>query len=214
MARLNQVDRVVGEAKANLDFDLASSVFIERGLGQTRAAIRYVRELVPAEIGDEALRAKVAEAGERAALALEGFLAFLDDGSARARGSYAIGEARYSALLQDKELLGYGADALREKGRAAYEELDAEMTQLAGGDWRAEMDRLNGDHPKTPEEMLAAYADWTEKARVFLRENGLVTLPDGERCEVEPSPPLRPQRAKSPPAGVNLSTRLWPVSST
>ena len=190
-ARLNQVERVVDEAKANLDFDLANSVFVERGLGQTRAAITYVRDLVPAEIGDAALRATVADAGERAALALEGFLAFLNDGTTKARGSYAIGETRYSALLEQKELLGYGATALRDKGRAAYEELDAEMTEIAGGDWPAEMDRLNGDHPRTPDEMLAAYTDWTERARQFLRDTGLVTLPDGERCEVEPSPPFQ-----------------------
>ena len=36
--------------------------------------------------------------------------------------------------------------------------------------------------------MLETYAEWTAKARAFLVETGLVTLPPGETCEVVPSP--------------------------
>jgi uncharacterized protein (DUF885 family) len=39
--------------------------------------------------------------------------------------------------------------------------------------------------------MRAEYAEWTEKARAFLRDTGLVTLPKGEECVVEPSPPFQ-----------------------
>jgi uncharacterized protein (DUF885 family) len=56
-------------------------------------------------------------------------------------------------------------------------------------DWRAVLHDANeNDHPPTEEAMRQAYADWTEKSRVFLAETGLVTLPDGESCSVEPSP--------------------------
>jgi uncharacterized protein (DUF885 family) len=36
--------------------------------------------------------------------------------------------------------------------------------------------------------MRDEYAEWTERARTFLRDTGLVTLPPGETCSVEPSP--------------------------
>ncbi len=36
--------------------------------------------------------------------------------------------------------------------------------------------------------MRASYEGWTEKARQFLADTGLVTLPPGERCLVVPSP--------------------------
>jgi uncharacterized protein (DUF885 family) len=36
--------------------------------------------------------------------------------------------------------------------------------------------------------MLQTYADWTQKARQFLKDRDLVTLPPGEECSVEPSP--------------------------
>src|SRR5262249_43210415 len=72
-------------------------------------------------------------------------------------------------------------------------------------DWAAVLETLNTDHPETPDAMLRAYAEWTERARAFLRERGLVSFPEGEECVVAPSPPFqRPVLAvasyQSPPA--------------
>jgi uncharacterized protein (DUF885 family) len=50
------------------------------------------------------------------------------------------------------------------------------------------LDRLNKDHPPTPESMRQAYADATERARQFLRDHDLVSFTPGEECVVEPSP--------------------------
>lgn len=209
-ARLREVPRVLEEGKANLEPDLVAPVFAERALGQCRAAIRYARDLVPAEASDPADRARLAEAGEVAARAFEDFGAFLEKLAPDARGPYAIGEGRYSALLKEKEMLGYGALEMRERGRAAYAELSDDMARRAQdlrgtADWRAVLGELNQDHPETPDEMRATYEEWTMRARDFLIDRGLVTMPEGERCLVEPSPPFqRPVLAvasyQSPPA--------------
>jgi uncharacterized protein (DUF885 family) len=208
--RLHAVPDVLGAARANLQSELANRIIVERGLGQCRAGVGYARHLVPAEVGDDRLRAELAEAGEVAAAAFEGFLPFLEDLCERATGTFAIGEQRYSALLQHKELLGYGAAEMRERGRAAWAELDAEMRSLASSvagteDWRSAMGQINAEHPSSPEAMRDAYEEWTEQARAFLASEGLVTLPEGERCLVVPSPPFqRPVLAvasyMSPPA--------------
>ena len=195
-ARLRQVPELLAEARANLDPDLASPHLVGRAKGQAQAGIAYARDLVPAEVEDPALRSMLAEAGEVAATAFEEFVGFLDDFQEKASGPYAIGEERYSALLREREGLGYGARELREKGQAAYDVLAADMRrrtkEIAGhDDWRRLLEELNADHPATPEDMRRAYADWTEKARAFCRENQLVTLPDGEECLVEPSPPFQ-----------------------
>jgi uncharacterized protein (DUF885 family) len=197
-ARLREVPGVLDAARANLDPSLASPLFVERAKGTCRAGIAYARTLVPAEVHDDGLRADLAEAGEVAATALESFLGHLDDLGARATGDWALGEATYSALLRDKELLGYGAREMRDRGQAAYDELSAEMSELAGridpaggGDWQALVQQLNQDHPPTPEAMREAYEEWTEKARRFLHETGIVTMPEGEECRVLPSPPFQ-----------------------
>jgi uncharacterized protein (DUF885 family) len=193
VARLRAVPRQVADGMRNLAPELAPRVYVERALGQTRAGARYVRDLAPRDVADPRHRAAVAEAGAVAAEAYEDFAAFLDELTPRAAGEWAVGEARYTALLRERELLPLDAPALHARGRAEYERLDATLRRgardLAGHeDWRAVLREVNAAHPETPEAMLAAYADWTERARRFLVERGLVTLPVGEACRVAPSP--------------------------
>jgi uncharacterized protein (DUF885 family) len=192
-ARLVAVTKQVADGKANLDFALAPRVYVERAIGQARAAARYARELVPGEVKDPALRQKVAEAGATAAGAYEDFAAFLESNKARAGGDYAIGEELYTALLREKELLPFGTRELRERGREQYDLLSNEANKIAGqidggGTWTEVCERLNRVHAPTPDAMRDEYVEWTERARSFLVDTGLVTLPPGESCTVEPSP--------------------------
>ncbi|MDQ6840374.1 MAG: DUF885 domain-containing protein, partial [Actinomycetota bacterium] len=55
-------------------------------------------------------------------------------------------------------------------------------------DWRAVVRALAKDHPATPEEMRTAYGRACDDARQFLIDHDLVTLPDGEHCDVVASP--------------------------
>jgi uncharacterized protein (DUF885 family) len=209
-ARLEAAAAHVAQGKRNLDFALVPPVYCERAIGQAKAAARYARELVPAEIKDAATRETLVAAGEKAAKAYEEFAAFLEANRARCAGDYAIGEALYTALLREKELLPYGTRELRERGREQHELLSSEANRIASevdgsGDWVAACARLNQQHAPTPEAMKVEYEDWTERARSFLKETGLVTLPSGESCTVEPSPHFqRPIQAvasyNAPPA--------------
>jgi len=196
IARLNEVPRVLEEGRANLSPETASALLVRRALGQCRAAVAYSRDLLPAEVGDEQLRAELADAGRAAAEHYETFATFLADLAERATGTWAIGEAQYTRLLREKELLSDDTASLRERGRAAHEALDREMRDLCAKhwndeDWRARLDTVNRDRPETPEEMRVGYEQWTSMAREFLVEHDLVSFPDGETCTVEPSPPFQ-----------------------
>ncbi len=195
-ARLRAVPDLLDAGRANLDAALASPLLVRRARGEARAGIRYAREHVPPAEADPTARAALAEAGEVAAAAFESWAMWLERFADEAHGDFAIGEPLYSALLVEREGLGYGAAGLRERGQAAYDALAADIRQrtrdIAGHeDWRALLEELNGDHPATPEAMRDAYADWTERAREFCRERDLVTFSPGEECRVEPSPPFQ-----------------------
>ena len=195
-ARLRAAPALLAAGRANLDPALAPRILVERALGQARAGATYAREVVPGEVEDTALQAELRAAGEVAAAAYEDFAGFLSELAGRCSGDFAIGDELYSGLLREREGLGYGARELRERGRAAYDELAAEMRRLtkeiAGhDDWKALLDELNADHPPTPEAMRDAYEEWTEKARAFCRERQLVTFAEGEQCRVVPSPPFQ-----------------------
>lgn len=195
-ARLDKVPQVLAEAQANLDPALASPVLARRALGQCRAAVRYARELVPAEVSSSDDRQRVAEAGERAAAAYEEFATFLERLEAQATGEYAIGEERYTGLLREKEMLGFDTAELHERGRQQHALLSADIARRARDvagtdDWRAVLADLHADHAGSPEEMRAEYEDWTDRARQFLKDRSLVSFPPGEQCQVEPSPPFQ-----------------------
>jgi uncharacterized protein (DUF885 family) len=192
-ARLRAVAEVLDHGRANLDPDLANAVLVRRSLGMCRAGAVYARELLPAEVADEGLRAQVAEAGEAAADAFASFADFLEGLADAARGPFALGEDRYTRLLREQEGLADDAASLHARGRIAYDELAEAMAARARDlegtdDFRAVITRLNDDHPATPDEMRALYEDATGRARAFLDEHDLVTFPEGERCVVEPSP--------------------------
>ena len=193
-ARLRATPALLDQGVANLDPELAHPALLRRSLGQIAAGASYARSVAD-EFDDPADAALVRDAGEVAATA---YLAFGEHVTAlveQATGDWAIGEERYSALLTEAEGLGYGARELRAKGQAAFDDLAADMTaraqELRGtDDYIAVVKSFNEDHPATPEAMLALYREATDAARAFCVEHDLVTMPDGERCEVAPSAPF------------------------
>jgi len=193
VSRLGQAARALEQGQANLDAELAHPLIVERAIGSARGGARYLRELLPADVADSSLRRRLERAGAEAGAAFDAWTSFLEGFKERATGTWQLGEERYSSLLRERESLAFDARSLREMGRAEYDRLDAEMRELAQrirgtDDWRAVIEEANEDHPPTEEQMRAAYADATDRARQFLLDTGLVTLPEGERCTVEPSP--------------------------
>jgi uncharacterized protein (DUF885 family) len=192
-ARLRQVPRVLEDGRRNVKPELAPDIYVDRALRQARAGARYAREFVAREVDDPQLRAEVAEAGAIAADAMDSYATWLEELLPRAHGAWAIGEERYSRLLRERELLHDDAQSLRQRGKNEYDRLAQELLRCArivdsSDNWTAVLEELNKDHPRTPEAMRQAYADWTERARQFLRERELVSFPPGEECAVEPSP--------------------------
>lgn len=193
VTRLAQAPGVFASGRQNLDPALAHPILIERGVGSARAAARYLREYLPGEVRDVELAERLRSAGVRAAGSFEEWARFLEGFAGSAHGTWVFGEERYSRILLEREALGMDARTLRDRGQAELDRLDAEMSALAlridgTPDWHAAIERSMADHPLTEDAMRDAYEVWTARARDFLAQEGLVTLPEGEECLVEPSP--------------------------
>jgi uncharacterized protein (DUF885 family) len=144
-------------------------------------------------VEDPAARDRLRAAGELAAPHLDRWVTHLEAFLPRAHGSWQLGEARYTAILRERETLADDARSLRERGRAELARLDAEMRTVAleargSEDYVEVLRRDDENHPPTEAAMLDAYAAATARARAFRAETGLVTLPAGETCAVVPSP--------------------------
>lgn len=194
LGKLAEVPAVLAACRANLDVDLASPLHIERGLGQCRTARAFLTSSLPAMVGHEQSAARIVAAAQPAAAAFDETTTFLESFHTKAGGDWRMGEKLYSALLTERELLGYGAAELHERGERAYAALDAELRGLAraitgdSDDWHGLLTALQQDHPPTLEAMRAEYEAETLRAREFARERGLVTFAQGEECRVAPSP--------------------------
>jgi uncharacterized protein (DUF885 family) len=192
-SRLEAVPDVVDAGIANLDAALAHPLIVERGRNAARGGVRYLRDLAWQEVEDEAARERLRAAGGTAATHLERYVAHLDGLVESAHGTWQLGEERYSRILREREVLPDDARQLRERGQREFDRLDAEMRALAADatgnpDYVSVLRENDAHHPPTEQAMLESYTEWTERARQFLVDTGIVSFPDGERCAVVPSP--------------------------
>jgi len=193
LSRMREIPRALAQGTANLARDLAHPVVLRRGAGAARGGARYLRDLLPLEVAAGEGRDRLADGGRHAARAMDEWAVHLDALAGEASGAWQLGEERYTRLLREKEMLDIDARGLRELGRAEYDRLAAEMAQVAvrargTDDWSRVLEEARADHPASEADMRQGYADWTARARAFLAEHDLVTLPPGEQCVVEPSP--------------------------
>jgi uncharacterized protein (DUF885 family) len=194
IAKIAEIPAALAACRTNLDPEIAAPLFVDRGLAQARTGRAFLTGALPGMVTDDALRARLVGSVEPAARAFDDLAVFLAEFSGRAKGDWRLGEADYSRLLREKEMLGYDTAELHERGRAVYATLDAELSELAarvpGGsaDWLATMAKLTEDIPPTLEAMLAEYTVETARARRFVKDHDLVTFPDGEDCRVQPGP--------------------------
>jgi uncharacterized protein (DUF885 family) len=192
--RLAQVPAALQAGRQNLDPALVDAELVRQwAIPNAAAQASFLREGLAGFVTDPGRRAELEQAGAAAAPAYDGYAEYLGELADRATGSFVFGEERYDSVLRIGEGFDFGARTLREMGREQVDSLTARMAALAEEidgtpDWPAVIDRLRDDHPASMDELLESYRNETERARRFVRENGLMSIPEGEECAVEPAP--------------------------
>ncbi len=164
--------------------------------GAARAAAPDLAEAV-----DDALGEAESELN-RFALALRGeFRAHHDD------LSFAIGEEQFNRRLHHEHALRAGAPELYRYGLHLADEVAHEVTQLARqlnptASWRTVVERLRVQ--SSPDgDLVPAFRNSVERARRFVEQRDLVTIPEGQLDVIETPAflrPLMPFAAYTPPA--------------
>ena len=192
--RVRQVPAALAAGRENLDPALVDPELLRQwALPNTAAQAAFMREGLDVFVELPAHREALRKAGAEAADAYEEFGLWLSELTTRATGSFVYGDDNYDVVLRVGEGFGFDVRTLREMGREQVESLDAQMGPLAekiGGtaDWRAVVSALRDDHPASMDDLLRCYRDETARARAFVRDSALVSIPDGEECAVEPAP--------------------------
>ncbi len=149
--------------------------------------------------------------------ALSSFVDHLEtlDASA-ANNDFAIGEDAFNFRLQYEHGLRMVASEVWRYGHRLIEDTDCQLAELAdeiapGVQWPDLVQQLRRIHPP-PDEVIQTYADEMERARDFVEDRSLVTIPDG-RLEVIATPeflrPLIPFAAYQPPGAFSSDKSGW-----
>ncbi|HVA06427.1 MAG TPA: DUF885 domain-containing protein [Acidimicrobiales bacterium] len=215
--RLLQVPGMLQAGWANLQPELADPELVRQwAIPNVSAQATFMREGLGELVQHPALRAELEAAGAQAAMAYDGFAEQLTEFANRANGQFMFGEERYDAVLQIGEGFAFTARELRDMGRQQVELLSTQMSELAQRidgtpEWTSVIDRLRGEHPADMDALLRCYREETARAREFVRSRGLMTLPEGEECAVEPAPLFL--RAAAPVASYFPPAAFGPASS-
>lgn len=200
--RLEAIPAFLDDARATLAGP--PRVFVETGAEVARAGLALVDQ---AKAAFGALDVEVAPAGDAARAALERFATELEAAADRAPAAgYAVGERALNFRLSHQHALQATAVEILRYGRRLVEEVEADLATRAqrispGASWRDLADRLREDHPGSAD-LVGAYAAAMERARGFVEDRGLVSLPAGA-LEVTATPaylrPVIPLAAYLPP---------------
>jgi uncharacterized protein (DUF885 family) len=118
----------------------------------------------------------------------------------RSDGDWAIGQAEYDFILQKRWFMQADAMDILARGLAAFEETESLAQQVAeridpGLHWTEVYETLKDEHPPAAS-IKQAYQQQMDAAGRFVRENHIVTLPEGERVITLDTPPA--MRRSSP----------------
>lgn len=163
------------------------------------------------ELGEDSRdQRRLEAAAQKARAALDDYAGWLDSVIGRATDDFALGREAYDELVRLRafdegltadDILSIGEEqlALNHEGRtkaALEEDPDASEEEV--------LERVKSDHPKSFQEALEGYRDAMFRARDYVVERELATLPEGERLSVVPTPEylrkVLPFAAYFPPA--------------
>jgi uncharacterized protein (DUF885 family) len=227
--RLERIADRLGQVPGYLDASRTRAVGRQVGVWQ-QVEERYARDLP--RLFDEVWMAGQAEAAagrlaerelgrlgrsiDGANAALEAYRGWLSDTLADATDAWPMGAELYDELIRLRAFGDLDADAILEIGTdQLHANLDARREAARELDPRADLpsviDRLKSDHPATFDEALEGYRNAMRRARAFVVERDLVSIPDGERVDVIPTPEylrsVMPFAAYFPPARFDRDQR-------
>ncbi len=191
LGRLRQIPAVLDAMRENVTAPPA--VFATVGAEMARGGVGFARSVVPG-IASEVpkLRDELVGAGNAAAEAFEGAADYLEGLAERSDVPFHVGRERYEWINREYHMLDMDSSELRDLGRRVLVETTAKMDDVAREIDATRttgeiMDGLKSEHPPASR-LRQHYATEMARARDFVLEHDLVTVPGGEELEVVDTP--------------------------
>lgn len=185
--RLAALPAFLEQARALLEPAEVPPLWCEMALATAAGGATFLGEVVPRTFPS------VAEAGHAAAEAMRAHAAWISGEVApEASGSYVLGEAGLTALLERVHLLTETPAQVMARGQELLERGEAALREAAGGrDWPEALAEARSRQPQI-HELVGCYRDEVEALRGFCFEQDLVTDPQAPTEVLETPEFMRP----------------------
>jgi uncharacterized protein (DUF885 family) len=201
LKRLRQIPRLIDEGKANLtEASGIPEIWTRLGMEVTQAGMGFYTSMIPMMAAEvPSISGDIRSACDNAVAALDSYARFLrDEIMPRSDGEFCLGEEMFDYLLKHDYMLSYTSDELVEVGREYIESTLEELRQAAaeiepGKDWKELIDEFRMDTPSA-EDLIDYYRREAARARQFIVEKNIVSIPEGEKLEFDETPESRRSR--------------------
>jgi uncharacterized protein (DUF885 family) len=194
LGRLNEVPRVLAEAKKNIVPKETPKLWAKMALESGQMGMGLFAGLIPAlaqqapDIADE-----LNEAAQVAAHAAQDYVGWLEqEVITHAQGEFPAGRELFETLLRENHMVDWDADWLLARGHELYDNTLAEMEvlaqEIAPGKSAKALIKESKDHHPTADGLLDAYREAMRNARQFVIDHGLVTIPKNEELKIVETP--------------------------
>jgi uncharacterized protein (DUF885 family) len=206
LARLREVPRVLEEGKANLKAsDGVPAAWTRMGMEVAQSGMGFFAGLIPMYASKvPGLSNDVSAASGAAVMALQGYTSFLQNEiMPESNGEYRLGEEVFNYLVKNGYMLPYSTGDLVEIGKKCIKDTKSALEKAAAQidpnkSWAELVAEFKQETPSA-DELLEFYRKEIERARRFVAEKDIVTIPEGESLAVADMPQF--QAARAPYAG-------------
>ena len=208
LSRMKQIPRFLQESKCNLEDapDIFTKLAIEISKGG-QIFLRVITEKLKTMVPE--LASDLEKAGKEAMAAIDAYGDFLkNELLPRSTGDYAIGPDHFNFKLKTDHMLPYTAEEILEYGYNIRRLTERNLEEIAQQidtkkTWIEIVEEITNQHPQASD-LLSTYKKEMQRAKQFIQENDLVTLPRAEELEVIATPefyrPVLPYAAYMNPA--------------
>jgi len=192
LARLLAVPDYLKMVRAN--FEQVPDAFLGTAAEITLSAPAFVDDVTRTLVKSFPSEAeRIEHAGSRARVGFLQYQEFIDrDLESKVGGTFAIGERWMNFKLEREHLLGMDCAALEALGREHVEQtrklLETEAAKLDPvRSWRDQITEAKKRHPEALR-LREAYESEVARARAFVAEQGMMSIPEGEKLEIIDTP--------------------------
>jgi len=191
LSRLRQIPGVLLEMRRNVKD--VPAVFATVAAEGARGGVVFVESVLP-KLGEEvpSLAADLEKAGAAAAAGFDEAASYLEKLATESQAPFHVGTEAYEWMLRELHLLDFDSEELLAAGHGIIAETKLSLEEVAreigpGKDWLEVLEDLKREHPGKGD-LRKRYASEMARARDFVRENDLVSIPEGETLEVIDTP--------------------------